>query len=229
MLTRKMKLAFAVSLVLILCGASFAQEREHNRRDQQGYRDRQNDRARSRSYRTPNRHQDGYYGNGQYGSYPNRPYGGYGNGTYRTSPYYGNGQYGGYPNGPNGGYGNGTYGTSPYYGNGQYGGYPNGPYGGHGNGTYGNGPYGSYGQYGNYGGNGQQVAYNNGYQEGLRYGQNDRGAGRRYTPTSSGVYSNADRGYNSSYGDKTSYRLTFRNGYVAGYDRGYNAGFGRRY
>ena len=81
--------------------------------------------------------------------------------------------------------------------------YPNGPYGGPGVGNTG------------------RVAYNNGYQEGLRYGQNDRSAGRRYTPTSSGVYSDATRGYNSSYGDKTSYRLQFRNGYQAGYQRGF--------
>ena len=93
---------------------------------------------------------------------------------------------------------------------------PNGPYG---NGPYGNGPYGN-GPYGTYG-NAGRVAYNNGYQAGVSYGQRDRSSGRRATPTSSGVYSDATQGYNSSYGDKTSYRLQFRQGYQAGYQRGY--------
>src|SRR5450759_2139615 len=178
MLTRKMKLVFAASLVLMLCGAGFAQEQEHNRayQHQQGSRDGQNDRARNHSYRTPDHRQGGYYGNGQYGRNPNGPYRGSGNGTYGNSPYYGNGQYGGYSNGPYSGYGNGPYGNSPYYGNGQYGRYPNGPYGGYGNGTYGNG------QYGNYGGNAQSAAYNQGYQTGLSYGQADRNNGHSYRP-----------------------------------------------
>jgi len=160
----KMKLAIAASLVLMLCGASFAQDRDHDRQHQQGSRDRHHDQAREHSYRT---HQDRYHGNGQSGRNPTVPYVGSGNGSYPHSPYYGNGQYGGYSNAPYGGYGNGTYGNSPYYGNGQYGGYSNGQYGGYGN-----------GQYGNYGGNSQSAAYNQGYQTGLSYGASDRNNGQ---------------------------------------------------
>ena len=229
----KMKLAIAASLVLMLCGASFAQEQDHNRVYPKGSRDGQNDRARNHSYRAPDRHQDRYHGNGQYDRYPNRPYVGSGNGTYAHSPYYGNGQYGSYPNVPYGGYGNGTYGYSPYYGNGQYGRYPNGPYGGYG-GTYGNGGYGTYGQYGNYGGNAQSVAYNQGYQTGLSYGAADRNNGHSYRPTYSSTYQHGTSGYNSSMGSQTAYKNAFRQGYQAGYQRGYGGGGyggygGRRY
>ena len=110
------------------------------------------------------------------------------------------------------------YGTNEGY----RGGYNGGPYRNP-NGTYGNYPYGGRG------GNAQSVAYNNGYQEGLSYGERDRSSGRRSTPTESGVYRDATRGYNSSFGDRTSYRLAFRQGYVAGYERGYGGGGGRRY
>jgi hypothetical protein len=95
--------------------------------------------------------------------------------------------------------------------------------GGNNGGPYGNYPYGGRG-----GDNAQSVAYNNGYQEGLSYGERDRSSGRRSTPVDSGVYHDATRGYNPAYGDRTAYRLAFRQGYVAGYQRGYNGG-GRRY
>jgi hypothetical protein len=89
-------------------------------------------------------------------------------------------------------------------------------------GPNGNGPYGGNGSYGGYGNqNAQRVAYDNGFSEGQRYGQADRSRGKSYEPTGSGVYKDADRGYNSSYGDKSTYRSTFRNGYLAGYQRGY--------
>jgi hypothetical protein len=85
---------------------------------------------------------------------------------------------------------------------------------GPGNSPYGNAPNGGYQ-------NAQRVAYNNGFQEGQRYGEADRSRGKRYEPTGSGVYQDADRGYSSSYGDKSAYRSSFRNGYLAGYQRGY--------
>ncbi len=83
-----------------------------------------------------------------------------------------------------------------------------------GNGAYNNGRYGN-GRYG------QNQAYNFGFQDGMNYGRRDREAGRRATPTSSGMYSSATRGYNSSMGDKTNYRLQYRSGYRDGYMRGY--------
>ena len=122
------------------------------------------------------------------------------------------------------------YGTYRGYrgGNNPYGGYGgNNPYGGYG----GNNPYGGYGgnnPYGGYGGNAQSLAYNNGYQSGLGYGQSDRSRGKSYQPTG-GPYRHGTDGYNSSYGNKSAYKDAFRQGYFAGYQRGYNGGGGRRY
>jgi hypothetical protein len=73
----------------------------------------------------------------------------------------------------------------------------------------------------------QQIAYNNGYQEGIRIGHNDRNAGRRYRPTNSREYKHGDSGYNSAYGNKGMYRNSFQDGFRAGYDRGFNGGFRR--
>ncbi len=66
-----------------------------------------------------------------------------------------------------------------------------------------------------------------GFQDGMNYGQRDRQSGRRPTPTSSGMYSSATRGYNPAYGDKNGYRQEYRAGYRDGYMRGYGNGYGR--
>ncbi len=76
----------------------------------------------------------------------------------------------------------------------------------------GTGPYGQQ--------NNQNLAYNNGYQEGLRYGQADRGQ-HSYRPTYSDNYKHGETGYIASYGDKNVYRQNFQQGFKAGYDRGY--------
>jgi len=66
----------------------------------------------------------------------------------------------------------------------------------------------------------QSAAYNNGFQEGLRYGQADRGH-HSYRMTNSDTYKHGTAGYMSSYGDKNAYKQGFQQGFRAGYDRGY--------
>jgi hypothetical protein len=99
------------------------------------------------------------------------------------------------------------------YGNGGYGnGYPNGGYYGSGNG-YPNAGYG----YGNL-----AQARNIGYNDGLNDGRVDRQTGHSFRPTQGDNFKNADRGYNSSFGDRQTYKDTYRQGYQQGYQLGYN-------
>lgn len=93
--------------------------------------------------------------------------------------------------------------------------------GGYGTGQYGNPPYRG-------GNNAQTVAYNNGFQEGVGYGQSDKNGGHSFRPTYSSTFKNGTNGYNSSYGSQTAYKHAFQDGFRAGYDRGYNGGGYRR-
>jgi hypothetical protein len=112
-----------------------------------------------------------------------------------------------------------------FYGGGQYG-YGDRDrdgdrgYGGYGypNGRYGNGRYGRGG-----------AAAQFGYQDGFSYGQRDASRGKGYNATGSEYYENADHGYNSSFGDKNSYRQAYRQAYQQGYQNGYYGRGGRRY
>jgi len=106
----------------------------------------------------------------------------------------------GYYDGYNGRRTNGNWG----YNNGNRGYYPNNGGGwGAGNGRYGN------------------TGFQQGYQNGLSYGQHDRSVGKPFRPTDSQVYNDGDRGYSSAYGDKGMYKQQFRQGYQQGYQRGY--------
>jgi len=67
----------------------------------------------------------------------------------------------------------------------------------------------------------QRVAYNNGFQEGMRYGQGDRNGRHSYRPTNSDNYKHGTTGYMGSLGDKNVYKQDFQQGFRAGYDRGY--------
>src|SRR5689334_11249086 len=58
--------------------------------------------------------------------------------------------------------------------------------------------------------------YQAGYQTGMDYGRHDRSIGKPFKPTDSQAYHDADRGYNSSYGDKGLFRSQFRQGYEQG-------------
>jgi hypothetical protein len=73
----------------------------------------------------------------------------------------------------------------------------------------------------------RRQAQSNGYQEGLRAGQDDRARGSSYSLESHNTYRDATAGYNSSYGDIELYRNAFRQGYRQGYDEGYRYGGGR--
>jgi hypothetical protein len=69
-----------------------------------------------------------------------------------------------------------------------------------------------------------QAAFDRGYQEGLRAGQDDRYNNRRYDYERHSAYRDADAGYSGRYGDRQTYRDSFREGYRRGYDEGYNRG-----
>ena len=88
-------------------------------------------------------------------------------------------------------------------------------------------PHGQDGQYGRkrpYGNNIQGVAYNNGFQSGLRYGETDRTSGHSNRPTHSSTYQKGTSGYKSSFGDQTTYKNAFQKGFRAGYTQAYNQG-----
>ena len=83
---------------------------------------------------------------------------------------------------------------------------------------------------GGYGGYGGSAARQYGYQDGINDGARDRRTGHSNRPTQDGNYKHADRGYNSSYGNKDYYKQAYRQAYENGYQQGYNSGGGwRRY
>jgi hypothetical protein len=84
----------------------------------------------------------------------------------------------------------------------------------------------AYGDRGRYGDRGyyadvERRAYDNGFREGVRAGENDARDNRRFDPSRHGDWRDADDGYRREYGDKNYYRRTFRNGYEAGYQQGF--------
>ncbi len=85
-----------------------------------------------------------------------------------------------------------------------------------------------------YRGNTRQIAYDNGYREGLDHGQNAARANRPFDLDREKDYRNADEGYRREYGDKDRYRAEFRRGFAEGYHQayeryGYDRGYGRPY
>src|SRR5215831_10161127 len=63
----------------------------------------------------------------------------------------------------------------------------------------------------------QSFAYDEGYQRGLRAGQDDSRRGNPFNYTDERDYRSADAGYRSQYGSRDVYRDDFRVGYQAGY------------
>lgn len=132
------------------------------------------------------------------------------------------------------------YGDDRYYGN-------NDPY--YRNDPYGNGRVGSgsdrsigdrvrdairnrNGQYPNAGarrGGVNNVAFDNGYRDGLEKGREDARDRDSYDPVRHSRYRSADRGYESRYGTRDNYKLVYRDGFEAGYEAGYRGitGYGR--
>lgn len=79
----------------------------------------------------------------------------------------------------------------------------------------------------------RQTALNEGYNEGTKAGDNDRGRGRQRSMNDFSSYRDATKGYNSRYGDRELYRryfqLAFQNGYnteMGIQNGGYNNGNG---
>jgi hypothetical protein len=91
-----------------------------------------------------------------------------------------------------------------------------------------NGRNGGYGGYGNI----QQVAINQGYQDGLYTGASDAQRGQNYNPQRSHFYRNghgSNGGY-GRYGNTYQYQQAYRDGFLRGYDEGFrrNGGYNRR-
>lgn len=65
------------------------------------------------------------------------------------------------------------------------------------------------------------AAYDNGFRDGLEKGREDVRDNDSFDPVRHSRYRSADRGYNSRYGSKEQYKLTYRDGFEAGYSQGY--------
>lgn len=65
------------------------------------------------------------------------------------------------------------------------------------------------------------VAYSTGERDGYEKGRKDARDNDSYDPVRHSRYRSADHGYNSSYGTREAYKLTYRDGFEAGYERGY--------
>ncbi|MGH7603368.1 MAG: hypothetical protein ACRENK_05130 [Gemmatimonadaceae bacterium] len=72
-----------------------------------------------------------------------------------------------------------------------------------------------------YGVNVLRQAVNDGYQEGVRFGQADRQDGWRANYANSAAYRDANYGYSGYYVDQADYNYYFRQGFQRGYDDGY--------
>lgn len=65
------------------------------------------------------------------------------------------------------------------------------------------------------------VPYDNGFRDGLEKGREDAQDRDSYDPVRHSWYRSGDRGYNSRYGTKDSYKLAYRDGFEAGYEQAY--------
>jgi hypothetical protein len=89
--------------------------------------------------------------------------------------------------------------------------------------------YGRNGGYGNY----SQMAYQQGYQDGIYTGQNDGQRGQSYNPQRSHFYRNGHGdgggyyGNNGRYGDRQ-FQAAYRQGFLQGYNQGYQSYRGSR-
>lgn len=72
-----------------------------------------------------------------------------------------------------------------------------------------------------YRGNARQIAYDNGYREGMDHGQNAARSNRPFDLQREKDYRNADEGYRREYGNKDRYREDFRRGFAEGYRAAY--------
>lgn len=68
----------------------------------------------------------------------------------------------------------------------------------------------------------QRAAYDNGYRDGLRRGEQAARDGRPLDIERERDYRDADAGYNRSYGDRNRYRDSYRGGFAKGYRDAYD-------
>ena len=68
----------------------------------------------------------------------------------------------------------------------------------------------------------RRIAYDQGYREGVKKGENDGRRGERFGFQDEREFQRGDRGYHREYGDRDRYRQIFRDGYAAGYSDGYS-------
>ena len=68
---------------------------------------------------------------------------------------------------------------------------------------------------------GRRVAYDNGYRDGLKRGEDAARANRQFNIERERDYRDAESGYNRSYGDRNRYRDDYRGGFSQGYRDGY--------
>ena len=69
---------------------------------------------------------------------------------------------------------------------------------------------------------GRRVAYDNGYRDGVKRGEEAARANRPFNVERERDYRDAEDGYNRSYGDRDRYRDDYRGGFSQGYRDGYN-------
>ena len=88
--------------------------------------------------------------------------------------------------------------------------------------------YGNYGRYGGYGNGIYQIAQQNGYNDGLRKGQEDARE-RHNNPTGTELYKDGDNGYDRRMGSKDQYRAIYRQAFLRGFSDGQNSYYGGGY
>jgi hypothetical protein len=88
---------------------------------------------------------------------------------------------------------------------------------------------GSWGNGGIFGGGTEvaRIASDYGYQDGVYYAQRDRSAGRSSNPTNCKGYKDADHGYNSRY-NRDEFKQAYRQAFLRGYNREFGQVYGRR-
>jgi hypothetical protein len=78
--------------------------------------------------------------------------------------------------------------------------------------------------------NESDVAYQNGYRDGVRVGAEDLRDGHSSRPHEhDSTYGEASNGYNASYGSKDRYKNLYRQGFDKGYNDGYNGPYNKGY
>ena len=65
------------------------------------------------------------------------------------------------------------------------------------------------------------VPFDNGYRDGVEKGREDARRNNSFDPVRHSRYRSADNGYNSRYGTRDQYKLTYRDGFESGYEQGF--------